>query len=190
MHRAVFLDRDGTINEEVGYVNHVSRFRVFPWAARAVRSLNDAGFRVVVFTNQSGIARGHFPESLLAEVHDSMARELAREGARIDGVYYCPHHPEGRLEQFRQTCQCRKPKPGMLLRAARDLDLDLCRSVVIGDKYLDVQTGHAASARGVLVLSGYGRGEYEYERHWWPRPPDHIAENLLDAAAWVTRQTQ
>jgi D-glycero-D-manno-heptose 1,7-bisphosphate phosphatase len=188
MHRAVFLDRDGTVNEEVGYVNHLSRFRVFPWAARAVRSLNDAGFRVVLFTNQSGIARGHFPESLVGEVHEVLARELAHEGARLDGVYYCPHHPDGKVDRYRQVCECRKPRPGMLLRAARELNLDLARSIGVGDKYLDIQTAQAAAARGVLVLSGYGRGELAYESHLWPRPPDHVAENLLDAVEWITGQ--
>ncbi len=185
MHRAVFLDRDGTVNEEVGYVNHISRFVMYPWAPEAVRILNDAGFKVILFTNQSGVARGYFPEDLVVEVHTAMTTQLARAGARLDAIYYCPHHPEGRVEQFRAECECRKPRPGMLLRAAREWGLDLAASFVIGDKYLDIRTGHAASASGVLVLSGYGRGEFEYQRESWPRPPDHVAENLLEAAEWI-----
>ncbi len=189
MQRAVFLDRDGTINEEVGYVNHVSRFRMLPGSAQAVRRLNDAGFKVILISNQSGVARGYFPESLVRDVHGLMQEELARAGARLDAVYYCPHHPEGRIDEFRRACDCRKPKPGMLVRAAADWDLDLAASFVVGDKYLDVQTARAAGARGVLVLTGYGRGELQFQKHLWPCLPDHVAENVLDAAGWIIERS-
>ncbi len=189
MNRAVFLDRDGTINEEVGYVNHVSRFHLYPWSAQAICRLNQAGFKVIVISNQSGIARGRFPASLVEEIHAGMRRELEEHGAHLDGIYYCPHHPEGKVDAYRCSCECRKPKPGMLLRAAEEWDVDLGRSFLVGDKYLDIETAHAASVSSILVLSGYGRGEYLHERNLWPRPPDHIAENLLEAADWIVRRS-
>jgi len=118
---AVFLDRDGTLNEEIGYVNHPSRFQVYPWAVEAVALLNDAGFATVVLTNQSGVARGYFDESLVQELHAKLAEEITLGGGRLDGIYYCPHHPEGRVEAYRQQCACRKPQTGMLDRAVEEL---------------------------------------------------------------------
>ncbi|MCI5158930.1 MAG: HAD family hydrolase, partial [Candidatus Electrothrix sp. AUS1_2] len=118
---AVFLDRDGTINEQMGYINHISRFVLLPGAARAIRTLNERNIPVVVVTNQSGLARGYFPPSLLEEVHLKMERELAAEGAHIDGLYICPHHPEAKEEQFRKDFNCRKPKTGLLEQAAAEL---------------------------------------------------------------------
>jgi len=188
MKGAVFLDRDGTLNEEVGYANHIDRFRVFPWSAPAVRKLNDAGVTAVMITNQSGIARGYFPESLLLEMHSKLQEELGCHGARLDAIYYCPHHPEGRLDAYRVACDCRKPAPGMLLRAARDLDLDLTASYLISDRYQDISMAFNTGMRGVLVLSGYGRGEYTYFRNTWPRQPDFVAQELLEAVDWILRQ--
>ncbi len=185
MKGAVFLDRDGTVSEEVGYINHIDRFEVYPWTADAVRKLNDAGTPVFLVTNQSGVARGYFPEDLVNEVHRRLNETLALAGAHLDGVYYCPHHPEGRKAAYRMFCDCRKPAPGMLLRASRDHGIDLTRSCMIGDRYLDLETGFRVGARGVLVLSGYGKGEYEYLRDQWPRPPDHVARNLADAVDYV-----
>jgi len=188
MERAIFMDRDGTVSEEVGYVNHIERLRVFPWTAQAVKKLNDAGIRAFIVTNQSGVARGYFPESLVAEVHDRLRRELAMGGARLDAIYYCPHHPDGRLALYRKECACRKPASGMLERAAREFGVDLSRSFVIGDKYVDLETGFRVGARAVLVMSGYGRGEYAYLRETWPRPPDHVAEDLSQAVDWILEQ--
>ncbi len=172
--RAVFLDRDGTICEEMGYVNHLSRLQIYPFAAAAIRRLNDAGLPVIVVTNQPGVARGIFPESLVHRTHEKMAAELAAAGARVDGFYYCPHKTE-------DTCGCRKPFPGMLEHAARDHGLELPGSYVVGDRYVDVQTGQKVSGRGILVLTGYGRGEYELYRDTWPRQPDHVAADLAEA---------
>ena len=174
LRRAVFLDRDGTIGEEMGYVNHIDRFQIFPFAAEAIRRLNQAEIPVIVVTNQSGIARNIFPESLVHEVHKKMVSQLAAGGAWIDGIYYCPHKSE-------DVCDCRKPNPGMLERAAREHTLDLGASWVVGDRYGDLEMGYAAGARGILVMSGYGRGEYEFHRATWPRQPDVLAENLRDA---------
>jgi D-glycero-D-manno-heptose 1,7-bisphosphate phosphatase len=174
LRRAVFLDRDGTIGEELGYVNHIDRFQIFPYAAESIRELNRAEIPVIVVTNQSGIARNIFPESLVHEVHKKMVAELAAGGAWIDAIYFCPHKSE-------DACECRKPNPGLLERAAREHAVDLAASWVVGDRYADLEMGYAAGSRGILVMTGYGRGEYELHRATWPRQPDGLAENLKDA---------
>lgn len=178
---AFFLDRDGTISHEVGYVNHLSRFELFPWTIEALRHLRQAGYLAVVVTNQSGVARGYFSEGLVREVHAKLQAQLAGAGVRIEGIYYCPHHPSEGQSPYRQECDCRKPKPGMLYRAAQELGIDFSRSVLVSDKYEDVTMAQGLGLRTALVLTGYGRGEYEYRRHLWSRPPDVVAENLLDA---------
>lgn len=179
--RAVFMDRDGTVSEEVGYVNHVSRYRVFPFAAEAVRTLNEAGWLAVLVTNQAGVARGYFKEELIGEVHKVLASELERGGARLDAVYYCPHHPSVGEPPYRFDCDCRKPRPGLLLRAARELNLDLSRCWMVGDRYSDTELARNAGARSAFVLTGYGRGELEHQSQAWSRRPDLVAEDLLDA---------
>lgn len=178
---AVFLDRDGTLSQEVGYVNHIDRLSVFPWAGEAVRKLNRAGLPVIVVTNQSGVGRGYFTEELVRKVHEKLARALAAEGARLDAVYYCPHHPSARLAAYRIDCRCRKPSTGMLEDAAGRFEIDLQASYVVGDSYRDMQLGFNAGVRTVMVLTGYGRGEHEHQRATWTRHPDGVAENLLEA---------
>jgi D-glycero-D-manno-heptose 1,7-bisphosphate phosphatase len=182
---AVFIDRDGCLTEEVGYVNHVSRIRLLPRSAEAVRKLNEAGLPAVVVTNQAGIAKSYFDEAVLEAVNQEACRQLAERHARLDGLYVCTHHPGEGEPPFRADCDCRKPRPGLLLRASRDLDLDLGASVVIGDKMSDVATARAVGATGVLVLTGYGRGEWEHRRHLWTDKPDHVADDLLEAVEWV-----
>ena len=179
--RAVFIDRDGTISEEVGYVNHVSRYRVFPFAAEAVRALNEAGWLAVLVTNQAGVARGYFKEELIGQVHGLLAAELERGGARLDAVYYCPHHPSVGEPPYRFDCDCRKPRPGLLLRAAEELNLDLSRCWMVGDRHSDVELARNAGVRSAFVLTGYGRGELEHQSDAWPQRPELIAENLLEA---------
>jgi D-glycero-D-manno-heptose 1,7-bisphosphate phosphatase len=177
---AVFLDRDGTIGEELGYVNHIDRFQMFPYAAEAIRELNLAKIPVIVVTNQGGIARNIFPESLVHEVHKKMIAELAAGGAHVDAIYFCPHKSE-------DTCECRKPNPGLLHRAAREHSLDLAASWIVGDRYGDLEMGHTTASRGILVMTGYGRGEYELHRSTWARQPDALAENLRDAVRLILR---
>lgn len=179
--RAIFLDRDGTVAEEVGYINHLSRFRLYPWSAEAIRRINAAGLAAVVVTNQAGAARGYFPEELIVQVNEKMKQMLAAAGAHLDGVYYCPHHPDAGEPPYRQRCGCRKPQPGLLERAVRELNLSLAGSAVIGDRYMEVEMAHRLGLRAALVLTGYGRGELEYGKQKWPRPPDWLAENLLEA---------
>jgi len=182
---AVFLDRDGTINEQMGYINHISRFRLLPDTARAIRLLNDHALPVVVVSNQSGLARGYFPPELLTEVHEEMKRLLAEHGAFVDGIYICPHHPEADEEKYRLDCSCRKPKTGLLERAAAEMGLDLQRSFLIGDRWSDLQCGVNAGCIPILVLTGYGRGEYRYIRPKKEIRPAFVGENLLQAVEWI-----
>jgi D-glycero-D-manno-heptose 1,7-bisphosphate phosphatase len=150
-----------------------------------VARLNRAGIAAVMATNQAGIARDYFSKETLEAVNAEVERQLADQGAKLDAFYVCTHHPTAGQPPFRLECECRKPKPGLLLRAAADLGLDLSRSVMIGDKPSDVAAGQAAGVATVLVLTGYGRGEWEYRRHEWTQKPDHVAEDLFDAVLWA-----
>ena len=182
---AVFIDRDGTLTEEVGYVNHPARLQLLPRAGEAIRRLNAAGVAAVVVTNQAGVARGYFSESVLHAVNESLRAQLARVGARLDGLYACLHHPSEGEAPYRVQCECRKPKPGLLLRAAGELGLDLARSTMVGDKASDLVPARTVGANAVLVLTGYGRGEWEYQRERFEVQPDHVAADLLDAVDWA-----
>jgi D-glycero-D-manno-heptose 1,7-bisphosphate phosphatase len=178
---AVFLDRDGTLSHEVGYVNHPSRFRLYPWTVDAVRAINQAGWLAVVVTNQAGVARGYFPESVLEEVQRRLEEAVREGGGRLDAVYACVHHPSVGHPPYRVDCDCRKPRPGMLRRAEAELDADLARSWVVGDRHSDLQLAWSAGAKGALVKTGYGLGELTYLAPGWARPPDLVADNLLEA---------
>ena len=181
MNRAVFIDRDGTISEEVGYINHVSRFRLFPYSAAALKQLHDNGYLAIVVTNQAGVARGYFSEEMVQAIHKQMTKDLESSGARVDAIYYCAHHPTVGEPPYQLDCDCRKPKPGLLLRAARDYDIDLANSWMVGDRYSDIELAANAGVKSALVLSGYGRGEWEHQRDNWTTQPDLVAEDLLAA---------
>jgi D-glycero-D-manno-heptose 1,7-bisphosphate phosphatase len=182
---AVFIVRDGTISEEVGYVNHPTRFRVFPYAAEAIRILNDNGWLAIVITNQAGVARGYFSEELIASVHDQLKRYLGN--AQLDAIYYCAHHPSAGEPPYRIDCDCRKPKTGLIDRAAKDFEIDLAASWMVGDRYGDVELARNAGLHSALVLSGYGRGEWEYQRQAWKYQPDVVCENLLEAVKTICK---
>ena len=186
----VFLDRDGTVTEEVGYVNHPSRLRLIPGAAEGIHLLNRACVPVLLATNQAGVARGYFTEELVRENLEGLQEMLGRLGARLDATYYCPHHPSVGAPPYRQACDCRKPKPGMLLRGAREFSLDLTRCYVVGDKIGDVAFAHSVGAKGVLVLTGYGLGEYTYQRQDWTEKPDFMAQDLVSAAEWILKDAE
>jgi D-glycero-D-manno-heptose 1,7-bisphosphate phosphatase len=187
-NRAVFVDRDGTINEEVGYVNHLRRFVLLPRVGEAIRLLNRHGLKTVVVTNQSGVARGYFSESLIHLVHQKMQELLRQEGAHLDGIYYCPHHPDAGNPPYRQKCRCRKPETGLVDEATRALDLDCSKSYMIGDRGHDLEFAHRIGAKGILVLTGYGRGEWEYCRDQWKAEPDYIGQDLYEAVQWILGQ--
>jgi len=186
MRPAVFLDRDGTLNKEVGYLDHLDRFELYPWAIDAVRLLNRAGFVVVVVTNQAGVARGLLSEKFLGDLHQHMTDIFSVGGAKIDRIYYCPHHPEAPVEAYRFHCDCRKPNPGMVRQAERELSLDLVRSFVVGDRWCDVQLAQAVGAKGILVRTGYGASEVG-------SPPEGVSvaavrSNLMEAVGWILQQ--
>ncbi|QQS46900.1 MAG: D-glycero-beta-D-manno-heptose 1,7-bisphosphate 7-phosphatase [Acidobacteriota bacterium] len=186
--KAIFLDRDGTINEEAGYITHPSQVRVYDFAIEAIRMINQADFLAIVTTNQAGIARGVFTEDFLSEIHLLINDTLLRGGARLDAIYFCPHHPHDGFPPYRIECDCRKPLPGMLLRAAEDFNIDLTASYMIGDRYRDIQAGHSAGSRSILVRTGYGEEELTVESGNWPRNPDYVASNLLDATQWILHE--
>jgi len=188
LKRAVFLDRDGTINKEVGYLDDPERFELLPGVGKAIARLNRAGLPVVVVSNQSGVARGYFSIDILTAMDWKMADLLAREGAFLEGVYYCPHHPEAELVEYRRECKCRKPKPGLIQMASDDLDLSPADSFVIGDRLADVQAGQALGARSILVLSGYGRAELRKLEASGETRPGHVARDLAAAVDWVLDQ--
>jgi D-glycero-D-manno-heptose 1,7-bisphosphate phosphatase len=182
---AVFLDRDGTIIEDVGYLRRLDQLALFPWSVDAIRALNRAGLTVVVTTNQAGVARGLLTEAFVDETHRELSRRLEAGGARIDAYYHCPHHPtEGVVPEFTKACDCRKPGCGLVDRAARDLSLDPAQSFVVGDTWLDVGMARAAGARAILVRSGAGA---EQERSMKPADlsADAIVDNLAAAASWI-----
>ena len=179
--RAVFIDRDGTISEEVGYINHPSRFRLFTYSAEAIGLLNSTDWLAILVTNQAGVARGYFSEDLIVNVHDQLKRGLQAGSAQLDAIYYCAHHPSVGEPPYRFDCDCRKPKPGLIDRAVKDFDVDLAASWMVGDRYGDVELARNAGLHSAFVLSGYGRGEWEYQRQSWKQQPDLVCENLLDA---------
>lgn len=174
---AVFLDRDGNINEDVGYLSALSELTLYPWAIDAVRLLNRAGYLVVMVTNQGGIGRRMIRPEFVPELHAEIDRRLALGGARVDAWYYCPHHPEALVEDLRSACRCRKPATGMVDDAARDLGIDLARSWVIGDKWGDVQLGERMGGRSILVRTGWGVLEEAV------RPPGQAVEAICDSLA-------
>jgi len=182
---AVFIDRDGTITEEVGYVNHVDRLRLLPRSAEAIKLLNDAKILAVCTSNQAGVARGYFPLGLVHEVNRRLEELLATDGARLDAIYFCPHHKDGVVQEFKLDCPCRKPKIGMIEKAESELDIDVARSYVVGDKYTDVEFARNAGCVAIMVKTGYGRGELELSGSDRELKPDHVAEDLYDAVQWI-----
>jgi histidinol-phosphate phosphatase family protein len=185
---AIFIDRDGTLNEDRGYLSSVDELIVYPWSAEAVRLVNASGLKAIVISNQSGIARELCSQEEVRTINDTLAAELRRGGARLDGIYYCPHHPEIGRPPYRMTCECRKPRPGLVQMAAREHDIDIRRSYVVGDKWSDLELAHNAGARSALVLTGYG-AVTKTRLVGLSRQPDFIAANLLDAIKQILEST-
>lgn len=184
---AVFLDRDGTITPEVGYVLHPCKLTLLPGAADAVKRLRNAGFKVIVITNQSAVARGMMDIDLLEAVNRNLGYLLRDEGTALDGLYYCPHHPTEGTGEFTRVCDCRKPAPGMVLKAAGEHDIDLSRSFIVGDKISDISMAPALGAKGILVKTGYGGNEpgASARNDSSSFEPDHIADDISAAADWI-----
>lgn len=181
-NRAIFLDRDGTLIEESGYLYKPEGCRIFPWTIPAIRMIHASGWKAILTTNQAGVAKGYFQERDVWSVHDHLQRELQAQGAPLDDVYYCPHHPNGTVSSFAFACGCRKPNIGMLQRAAREHEIDISSSWVVGDRHdIDMQLARNAGAHGAMVLTGYGQEAYDTERQDWPFEPEIIAADLLEA---------
>lgn len=187
---AVFLDRDGTINEEVGYLDSVDKLKLFAYTAEAIRLINESGMKAVVITNQSGVAKGYFTEEFVRTVHEHIQEMLRERGAFIDAFYYCPHHQTEGIGVYLQSCACRKPEAGMLIEASEDLDIDFRRSYTVGDMLKDIQVGRTVGAKGILVKTGYGINTIEKDLTSDTSQicqPNYIAEDILDAVKWIMK---
>lgn len=185
---AVFLDRDGTINEEMGYINHLDRFIILPGAVEAIKLLKNHNFKVIVTSNQAGVAMGYFPESLISEIHNHLKNILVKNGTHLDAIYYCPHHPQAKVAAYRKDCPCRKPKIGLILKAKEEFNLELNRCYVVGDKFTDVEFAHNAGLKSILVLTGYGKGEIRWAAHRYLWKPNFVAKDLYQAAKWIVNE--
>jgi len=186
-NRAVFLDRDGTINKEVHHLSRIDQLRLLPGVGEAIKSLNAARFKVVVVTNQSAVARGIISGEELGDIHKTMKKRLMVKGALVDAVYYCPHHPTAGVGALGIICDCRKPQPGMLFQASADLNIALERSFMIGDTLTDLAAGRAAGCQTILVRTGYG-AKAERQLNGRSFQPDHVTSDLLQAARWIIQK--
>jgi len=187
---AVFLDRDGVINEEVGYLDSLDKLKVIPGAYKAIRLINASAMKVVVVSNQAGVAKGLFTEEFVRETNDCLQKMLRQQGAYIDKFYFCPHHPTEGVERYRQICDCRKPAPGMLLQAEQELNIDLKKSYFVGDRFRDMEAAKKAGVRGILVKTGYGKELLQDDGPDKATPeskPDFIATDILEAVKWILR---
>ena len=182
---AIFLDRDGTINEEVGYLDSLEKLKIYPNSPQAIRLINESGMKAVVITNQSGVARGYFNENFVRTVHLRINEILQRKGAYIDRFYYCPHHPTEGRETYLRSCNCRKPNPGMLIKASEELNVDLSSSYMVGDMVKDIELANRVGSRGILVKTGYG--EYVMSSDI---KPAYIARDILDAVTWIMKDRE
>jgi D-glycero-D-manno-heptose 1,7-bisphosphate phosphatase len=185
--RAVFLDRDGTINEDVGYPNRFSQINIFPYSFEAVRKINKAGFLAVILTNQSGVGRGFITEEELQVIHQKIEAAFAKHKAYFDGIYYCPHYPLSSVPLYRKDCSCRKPDAGLAFQAASELNIDLESSYMIGDKVEDMLFGGNIKASPILVLTGFGQKSLSELKQRGVQPA-FVAQNLLEAINWILKR--
>ena len=185
---AVFLDRDGVINEEVGYLDTLEKLKIIPCAFEAVRLINASGMKAVVISNQSGVARGLFTEKFVRLTHDRLQAMLREQSVSLDCFYFCPHHPTEGAPPYRRICDCRKPAPGMFLQAAKDLNIDLDLSYMVGDRLLDMEAAQTVGVKGVLVKTGHRRDLLQDDGSGRPmeeNKPDFIATDILEAVQWI-----
>ncbi len=181
----VFLDRDGTINEQMGYINHISRFKLLPNVSKAIKLLNENNFNAIIISNQSGVARNYFPIDLISEINNFLLESLKKDGAKLDGIFFCPHYPRGPNSEYCFECNCRKPKTGLLDQANKKFEIDMTKSYMVGDRYTDIEFAHKSGMKSVLVKTGYGLGDLQYILPERNIQPSHIADNLLDAVKWI-----
>jgi len=187
---AVFIDRDGTVNEQMGYINHLSRFTMFPSVAEAIKLLNSQQYLTIIVSNQSGVARGYYPIELVNEVHAHMKTLLEKAGAIIDGIFFCPHYAKGSVPEYSIQCNCRKPKTGLIEKACDAFDIDMKNSYVIGDRYSDIELAVRLDIEGILVTTGYGLGDLEYVFPRLSFSPAYIAKDLLHAVRWIIKKSK
>jgi histidinol-phosphate phosphatase family domain/HAD-superfamily hydrolase, subfamily IIIA len=190
---AVFLDRDGTINEEVGYLDSLDKLKIIPSAYEAIRLINESGMKAVVISNQAGVARGLFTEDFVQITNEHLQTALRQKGAYIDNFYYCPHHPTEGIGIYLQQCNCRKPAPGMLLQAAQELKIDLTRSYFVGDTFRDMEAAKKAGVKRVLVKTGYGQDFLQddgQDKATAENKPDFIAADILEAVKWILKDRE
>lgn len=183
----VFLDRDGTINYDAGYINHIDSFIMYPYAAQAIRMLNVNNFLVVIITNQSGLARGFFNEETLNNIHNKMIEDLKKQGATIDGIYFCPHDPNAKVEKYKAICSCRKPETGLIDMALKDMNINRSKMYFIGDKHSDIMAGYNSGCKTIMVKTGYGKGDLINKSSSWVVKPDKIADTLLDGVKLILK---
>ena len=186
---AVFLDRDGTVCEEVGYLKDPAKLSLIPGSAQAIQTIIQNGWKPIIVSNQSGIARKLLSVDEVEDINRKLLEMLDEQNVFVEKIYYCPHHPEAE-PPYNISCDCRKPSPGLLQQASKEYHLNLAESIMIGDKYSDVETGHRLNIPGILVRTGFGRREIEKYQDHWNKAPDYIAENLLDAIHWWFNKTE
>jgi D-glycero-D-manno-heptose 1,7-bisphosphate phosphatase len=184
--KAVFIDRDGCLIKEYGYINTLKKIRFFKNSVKALKLLKQNGYKAIVVTNQSGVAYGYFPESFVRQSHAFISKELKKYGVKIDAFYYCPHHIKAKIKKYKKNCKCRKPNAGMIIKAQKRFKIDLKKSYTMGDKLTDVKLAHNAGMKGILVLTGFGRWQktlIKKER----TTPDYVAKDFLYGAKWVVK---
>ncbi len=182
-NKAIFVDRDGTINVDVHYLDDPDKFKMYPGVQAGMKKLQEKGFKLIVITNQSGIARGYFTEMQLSDIHERMKHEFQKFTVSLDGIYYCPHHPD-------DNCNCRKPKVGLFEKAIQDHNVDVKKSFMLGDKILDVCAGKKIGLMTVLIPEPPVRNEFLLKKIEWDCTPDYIADNFLDAVEWILRRDE
>lgn len=179
-NKAVFIDRDGTINIDGPYLDNPDRFEMYLGVGEGVKKLKDDGFKILVMTNQSGIARGYFTEDILLNIHERMKMEFIKFDVKLDRIYYCPHHPD-------DDCDCRKPKTGLFEKAIEEHDIDVNQSYMIGDKILDVEAGQKIGVKTVLIPEAHARNEFLSTKNEWECHPDYVADDFVDAVEWILK---
>lgn len=186
--KAIFIDRDGCLIKEFGYISTLEKIKFFKNSIKALKILKQNGYKVIVVTNQSGVAYGYFPESFVNKAHSFISKKLKKYNLKIDAFYYCPHHKKANIKKYKKSCKCRKPNIGMLLKAKKKFNIDFKKSYTIGDKLTDVKLGHNAKMKGILVLTGFGRRQKKLikkEKIY----PDYIAKDFFHAAKWILKNS-